>query len=163
MSQQVVGDKTEFSINSYVLVQYRDRPPTKFHTNWEGPFRVVSFAKNTYVLQNLVNMKLREVHVTQIKPFLYDEHEVDPVDIARKEAQEFLVERILQHRGGPRKSTLEFLVKWTGDGEDYDKWVPWELVRDNHELHKYCFTHKMKALLTKEQKAEVQAELDNNI
>jgi hypothetical protein len=28
---------TEFPINSSVFVKYRDRPPTKFHSNWNGP------------------------------------------------------------------------------------------------------------------------------
>jgi hypothetical protein len=36
--------RTEFPINSYVLVKYRDRPPTKFHSNWNATLRVVSFS-----------------------------------------------------------------------------------------------------------------------
>ncbi len=41
---QASAKRTQFPINSYVLVKYRDRPPTKFHSNWNGPLRVVSFS-----------------------------------------------------------------------------------------------------------------------
>lgn len=79
-----------------------------------GPLRVVGVVnKNTHTLQNLVTLKTHDVHVTQLKPFQYDATETDPADMARKEEQEFLVEHILQHRGGPKRSTLEFYVKWT--------------------------------------------------
>ena len=142
-----------------MLVQYRDRPPTKFHTQWAGPLRVVSVNKNTYTLQNLVTLKTRDVHVTQLKPFHYDATEVDPVDIARKEEQEFLVENILQHRGGPRRSTLEFFVKWTGYDESYNSWEPWENVRDNSILNKYLYNNKLRTHLTKEQRLEIEAQL----
>ena len=30
------ANRTEFPVNSYVLVKYRDIPP-KFHSNWRGP------------------------------------------------------------------------------------------------------------------------------
>ena len=153
---QSKGDLTEFPLNSYVLVQYRDRPPTKFHTQWEGPLRVVGVNKNTYTLQNLVNLKTRDVHVTQLKPFHYDQTETDPEDIARKEAQEFLVESILQHRGGPKRSTLEFLVKWTGYDDTYNSWQSWADVRDNSTLNRYLYDNKLRTHLTKEQRREIE-------
>ena len=42
------AQRSEFPVNSYVLVQYRERPPTKFHTNWKGPMRVINY--NMYIL-----------------------------------------------------------------------------------------------------------------
>ncbi len=157
---QSVGEHTEFPVNSYVLVQYRDRPPTKFHTQWEGPLRVVNVKKNTYTLQNLVTLKTRDVHVTQLKPFRYDATEINPVDIARKEAQEFQVESILQHRGGPRRTTtLEFYVKWAGYDESYDSWEPWENVKDNEVLNNYLYNNKLRTHLTKEQRTEIESKL----
>ena len=32
------ANRTEFPVNSYVLVKYRDRPPTKFHSKLEGTY-----------------------------------------------------------------------------------------------------------------------------
>ena len=43
--QKIVEADPRFPIYSYVLVQHRVRPPTKFHTAWKGPMRVVNFAK----------------------------------------------------------------------------------------------------------------------
>jgi transposase InsO family protein len=56
--------RTEYPVGSYVLVDYhtgglltRAVGPTKLHTPKRGPFRVVSFSKNKYILQNLVTGK----------------------------------------------------------------------------------------------------------
>jgi hypothetical protein len=95
--QATTGQITEYPVNSYVLVKYRDRPPTKFHLPWKGPLRVVSYKKGAYVLQDLVTNSTSEYHVTQLKPFTYDKSEIDPVEVARKEAQEFVV----RHTGTP--------------------------------------------------------------
>jgi hypothetical protein len=150
------GEVTEFPINSYVLAKYRDRPPTKFHTPWKGPMRVIASKKNTYTLQDLVTNKEYEYHVTQLKTFQYDRNETDPVDIARKEAQEFVVDQVLQHRGDPKKrSTLEFLIKWEGYDDSNNSWEPWANVKDNIKLNNYLYTHKLKMLLTREQKNEI--------
>lgn len=172
-AQQVTDDyhistasakRTEFPINSYVLVQYRERPPTKFHTNWAGPMRVVNFKKSTYTLQNLVTNKISDYHVTQLKAFVYDEMEVDPVDIARREAQEFVIEQVLTHRGDPkRRTTLEFEVKWAGYDESYNSWQLWEDVRDNETIHVYLYNNRMRSLLTKEQKTEVLLHIQNQM
>ncbi len=149
-------ERTEYPINSYVFVQYRDRPPTKFHSNWKGPMRVVHFNKSFYTLQDLVSNKLKNYHVTQLKPFLYDVMDVDPAEVARAEAQEFLIENILEHRtsNSKRRTDYEFLVKWTNYDEEANSWEPWELVRDNEALIKYLYTHKLKQFLTPEQKLE---------
>jgi hypothetical protein len=155
---QASAKRTEFPINSYVLVKYRDRPPSKFHTNWRGPLRVISYNKNNYVLQDLVTNKESKYHLTQLKPFKYDEMETDPLDIARAEQQEFVVEAVLDHRAGAKRADYEFRIKWLGydNPEDID-WQPWENVKNNEVLNRYLFDNKLKAFLTPEQKEEVKA------
>jgi hypothetical protein len=154
----------EFPINSYVLVKYRESPPTKFHSNWGGPMRVVGNKKSTYTLQDLVTLKTHDFHVTQtqLKAFNYDQMEVNPVDIARAEAQQRVVEAILEHSGGPKRKSYQFLVKWANLDDSYTSWQPWNNVRDNEVLNKYLYQNKLKSLLTKEQKAEVRDSLANN-
>jgi hypothetical protein len=150
------GEVTEFPINSYVLAKYRERPPTKFHTPWKGPMRVIRSKKNTYVLQDLVTNKEYEYHVTQLKSFQYDKNETDPLDIARKEAQEFVVEQVLGHRGNPKKrTTLEFLIKWAGYDDSANTWEPWANVKDNIVLNNYLYNNKLKRLLSRSQKDEI--------
>jgi hypothetical protein len=82
--------------------------------------------------------------------------DTDPADVARAEQNEFLVERILEHRhdGSKRRTGYEFLVKWTGYDNSENTWEPWECVRDNRELIKYLYTNHLKHFLTKQQKEE---------
>lgn len=150
------ANTTEFPINSFVLVKYRNRPPTKFHSAWRGPMRVVNFNKSHYTLQDIVTDKLRNFHVTQLKAFKYDPMDTNPVDIARAEQNEFLVENILEHRhdGSKRRTNYEFLVKWAGYDNSDNTWEPWEYVRDNKQLIKYLYTHNLRQFLTKAQKEE---------
>jgi hypothetical protein len=149
---------TEFPINSYVLVKYRDRPPTKFHSTWRGPMRVVNFTKSQYTLQDLVTDKLKNFHVTQLKAFTYDEMDTDPVDIARAEQNEFLVESVLAHRhdGSKKRTNYEFLIKWDGYDDASNTWEPWEFVRDNEKLIVYLYNNQLRQFLTKEQKEEAR-------
>ena len=88
-----------------------------------GPMRVVDFKKSHYTLQDLVTEKNKSFHLAQlIKPFKFDEMNVDPAAIARAEQQEFLVENIFAHRNTPgskKRTDYEFLVKWDPeDGEE---------------------------------------------
>ncbi len=157
--KEASANRTEYPINSYVLVKYRDRPPSKFHTHWAGPMRVVHASKSTYTLQNLVNDKLVNYHLSQLKPFVYDEMEVDPVDIARREQEEFLVEKILSHKGTYEdRSNMQFEVKWLGYDDSHITWEPWKHMRENIEVHKYLYNlpnKKYRRLLAPEQKTEV--------
>ena len=118
--------------------------------------RVVNFNKSHFTLQDIVTDKLRNFHVTQLKAFKYDQMDTDPVDIARAEQNEFLVENILEHRhdGSKRRTCYEFLVKWAGYDNSDNAWEPWEYVRDNKQLIKYLYTHNLRQFLTKVQKEE---------
>ena len=42
--------RTDYAPNSYVLVKWNAGTPTRLHTIWKGPMRVVSGSKNTYLL-----------------------------------------------------------------------------------------------------------------
>ncbi len=156
ITQNLPDHITEFPINSYVLVKYRDRPPTKFHSTWRGPMRVINFTKSQYTLQDLVTEKLKSFHVTQPKAFNYDEMDTDPVEIARAELNEFLVENILEHRhdGSKKRTNYEFLVKWAGYDHSDNTWEPLEFVRDNEKLIVYLYNSHLRQFLTKTQKEE---------
>jgi hypothetical protein len=141
---------TEFPINSYVLVDYENRPPTKLHTNLRGPMRVVNFVGSRYTVQNLVTNKLEDFHITQLRPFTYDSEVVDPRLVANKDQQFYDVEFILTHQGNvKRKSDLTFLVRWKGYAPSDDSWVKWEDLRNNLALHKYLRDNKLESLIPK--------------
>ena len=149
---------TEFAINSFVLLQPANRAKSKLETQWSGPYKVVNFSKGKYTIQDLVTFKTHDVHVSRLKPFLYDQLTVDPVQVARSEQQDAVVDRDLPHRNEKNsnyRTDMEFYIKWAGWDDSYNSWIPWENARNNIELLKYLYLNKMRYLLTKEQKAEV--------
>jgi hypothetical protein len=148
---------TEFPINSYVLVQYPNsrmgrKAPTKLHTPWRGPYRVVNKIGHKYTVQDLVTKTEEDVHVTSLKPFYYDPNIVNPLEIARKHKQGRLIETVLQHRGNTRRRhTLEFLVRYVGDlpPNEKEKWELYWDIRHDGILHEYLRANRMKTLIPK--------------
>ena len=142
---------TEFPINSYVLAAYPmtrmgQLPPDKLMTPYRGPLRVVSVEGNTYTLQNLVSMKHEKVHVSLLKKFEYDARFDDPVEVARHDASEFLIEKIISHSGDFKdrvNNPLLFRVRWAGYGPEDDTYEPWKHVKDTEQLHNYLREKKL--------------------
>jgi len=100
--------------------------------------RVVSNIGAHYTLYNLVTDKLEEVHVKRLKAFEYDPMMVDPLQVAAADADEFIIERVLDHAGDPkRRSSLDFLVKWLGYDDNENLWIPWKEARLNPKVHEY--------------------------
>ena len=42
---------------------------------------------------------------------------------------------------------LDFLVKWAGYDDIYNRWLPWEEVRNTKQLQKYLKEQNLKHLL----------------
>jgi len=139
---------TEFKVGSYVLLEYPSdgflmtpRPPNKLMTNLRGPLQVTSNVGPTYTLRDLVTTKTVFTHVSRLREFHYDKERVDPLAIAVKDSGQYLVERILDHKGYTGKgnqrqiSKLTFLVKWVGYEEP--DWQPWKNLHKNFLTHEY--------------------------
>ena len=63
----------EYLPDSYVLVHYRTGlPPTRFHTNWKGPMRVIKGLNSRYTLLDLIIGKEKDYHALDMKPFVFD-------------------------------------------------------------------------------------------
>ena len=146
--------RTEFPIGSYVLVQYhgtalRPGPPSKMQTYLKGPLKVLSVNVNTYTLENLISHKSELVHVTDIRPFIYDSNFTDPSEVARKDViSETLIERILEHYGDIKKrTTLDFKVRWEGQPASNDLWLSYKELRDNEQLHVYLRANGLSSLI----------------
>ena len=91
----VQSEVTTYPVGAYVLVNYENRPPSKLHTPWRGPMKVISSQDSRYTVQNLVTNKLEDFHVTQLKLFVYDPILHDPRLIANKDYQVEDIERII--------------------------------------------------------------------
>ena len=147
---------TTFEDNSFVLVQYPKgyggpRPLTKANTFWRGPLRVIKHVGAAYTLFNLItNQEEPDIHVTRLKLFEYDPRHVNPIDIARADADEYVIGAVLAHAGDPkRKSSLDFLIRWEGYDEADDLWLPWQTVRLNSKVHDYLRANGMHRLIPK--------------
>lgn len=147
-SKQILIHK-EFLLDSFVLVHYRTgAPPSRLHTFWRGPMRVVSGSHSRYLLYDLITHKEKVYHVSDMKPFLYDPAITNPIDIARRDYMEFFVEKILEHKGDlTKKKDIKFLVSWLGHPDSENSWEPYSNLRDTDQLHAYLTEHNMKQLI----------------
>jgi hypothetical protein len=140
---------TSFEVNSYVLVQYPRtamgrRPPTKLHSPWEGPMRVVSRVGTEYILENLVTKEYERHHVSSLKQFIYDPRTTDPAQVAATDRQEWEVDRVVEHRSiDVNISSYEFRIRWKNCDESQDSWLPWREVRCLKQLHDYLRANRM--------------------
>jgi len=149
---------TEFPINSYVLANYgndpNDRPPTKTHTANQGPFLVVDIdsTKTRYTVKDIVYNKLFDLHVTWLRPYLYEEGRTNPIDAALADSNEREIEEVTQHFGDTsslKKSHLTFTVRYSGQMIADSKRLTWAQLRDTEALHKYLTQNNLRKYLNK--------------
>jgi hypothetical protein len=161
------GAVTEFAVNSYVLVRYppslqrRSQPPTKLHTNLRGPLKITKKDGDSYWLTDIVTNKTRKrpIHVSRLVAFKYNPSHTSPLDVARRDMQEFFVHEVLEHRyttAAERKlkGNLEFLVSWLGYGPEWNSWEPWSELRALKHLHRYLYRVGLSSMIPKEFKRE---------
>jgi hypothetical protein len=146
-------ERTQFEIGSYVLAEHRLQglkrgPKSKLLPFLRGPMRVIGWNnENIYHLQNLVTQTVSDYHVSKLRPFLHDERTKTPIQAALTDTfDEFVVEKVLDMQGDPRKSkkNLKFKVRWAGYGPQDDTWEPWDFVKDNDQLQLFLHNHHNK-------------------
>ena len=112
--------------------------------------RVISNNGAEYKVHDLVRNHTISVHVSRLKRFEHDTARVDPLQIAAKDNEEDEVDSILSHVGDPkRKSSMDFLVKWTGYDDSENLWLPWSELRLNPKLHTYLREQNLEKLIPK--------------
>ena len=127
------------------------RPPSKQHTHWKDPMRVISNIGAEYIVHDLVQNKDIPIHVTRLKVFEHDPIRTDPLAIAAKDNEEDEIEFVITHSGDPkRKSDMDFKVRWLGFDENEDSWLPWSEVRNVPALHSYLWANNMIKIIPKE-------------
>ena len=104
--------------------------------------------------------KVREVHVSACRPFNFDPGRVSPVEVARKDNDEFFIEKIISHedetprrsKTKPRKECLFFTVRWLGYGPEFDTREPWSGVKDTTQLWTYLHRVGLQKLIPKDKR-----------
>ena len=140
------GPITQFETDSYVLVAYPEtgfgrKPPSKLHTQWRGPYRVIrAIDPHHYVIRNLTTSKEDTVHITSMRLFRFNPARLNPTDVAMRDNREFVVEEILYHVGDfTDKKSLYFKVKYANlpITDATDDLLPWKELRNVEALHIY--------------------------
>lgn len=155
--------QTEFNDGTYVLVEYphgniHKGPPNKLNTYLKGPMRVIRHRGAQYTLANLVTSKNETVHITRLRPFIYDEYNINPIDIANKDSFATIVDKIVAHSpvvpsySNVKRSELEFKVRWKGLDESEDRYLPYKELRNNPALHIYLRERNMSKYIPPEHK-----------
>jgi transposase InsO family protein len=139
---------TVFETGSFVLVHRREGLPSRLHTLWLGPMKVLGHTGSEYRLLNLITMKEKLYHAQHMKPFLFNPHHTAPTDVARRDYLEFFVERILEHTGNTKKlSSLNFLVKWHTYDDTHNSWEPYTNLRKTAVLHDYLREKNLQSVI----------------
>lgn len=143
---------TSFPVNSFVLCNYpgvmggKPRAPTKLHTQWEGPFRVISHIGDEYLIHDASSDTSRKVHVTRLKAFHYDPKFTNPIEVASSDRQLYVVDKVLGHQGNPKRpNSMRFKIHWFGYPDEDDSWEPWTNpppdnkfgMKDSEKVHEY--------------------------
>jgi hypothetical protein len=134
----------DINVGDYVLVSYPEGPPTKLTPVYRGPMLVLEKIRDEgYLCQDIITQSQLQVSNDRIKRFkLPPEYNKDNlVALAAADHDEFIVEKILDMRGDPkRKKSLEFLVKWHGYDDDENTWEPWSHVRHLKAMDEFLHT-----------------------
>jgi hypothetical protein len=154
------AEVTSYADGEYVLVvktnhSMKAGPENKLSLPQAGPFRVDHHEGSIYFLRNLVTGKLQSYHVKELRAFHYDEAVVNPIEVANKDDQRFIVESIVDHRPKVKRasllarmrSRLQFLVKWQGYANSENTWESYHELRHDAALHEYLRSNKMKSLI----------------
>jgi len=140
----------EYPIESYVLLRHPKGKSAKLRLRNEGPFQVISREGDNYTLQNLITNATYTYHISNLRPFNLDRTRDDPRDVALKERDEFVIEKILEHKGDHRRrNTMQFLVSWKDYPEEDNSWEPYHELRDTEKLIEYLASNKLKSLIGK--------------
>ena len=92
--------------------------------------------------------KEMDFHLSDMEPFVCDSAVVDPMDVARRDCKEYFVDKILQHRGNPEKSSsMEFEVSWLNYPPDSNTWEPYKNLRQCGPLHVYLAENNLAKLI----------------
>jgi hypothetical protein len=104
-----------------------------------------------YLLLDLITDKQKPYHVSDLKPFVFDPLNVDPLDIARRDYLEICSnKKILAMSGDVKKvSTLDFHVKWLGYDDTFNLWLPWKDLSETDILHSYLRRNNLGNIIPK--------------
>jgi hypothetical protein len=148
---------TIFPVGSYVLAEHpkmrgggTSYPKSKLNTKLRGPLRVDSIDGSNYTLWDPVKNGTVDMHITRLRPYLLDPLGPTPLEVAARDAEEFIIDEVKDHSGNPNNKTqMKFLTSWVGYGPEEDRWQSWGSMKNTSQLHKYLRENNLEKLLGK--------------
>ena len=119
---------TIFEPDQYVKVAYPrgamgQRPPSKLHMSWKGPYQVVNRRRGEYELRDPARPKTFWVSEHLISPYHVDEHS-DPRKVALDESNSADIMAVLDVRGHSKlRPSIKLLIQWSD--EEAPRWTDW--------------------------------------
>ena len=111
---------------------------SKLHREFTSDVHSLDEKQSIYFIEDLVIGKHIRTHVHNLRPFIFNPNRVNPIEVAQQNEQEFMVRDIIAHRGNQhRRSSMEFLVRWTGYGASSNSWEPYKALMHVDKLHEY--------------------------
>ena len=110
--------------------------------------QVVKKNRSQYYLLDLVTNTIIDRHISYLKPFRYNSDKITPFEVAIRDRQEYIVDKIVAHRlmnnytGDRNRTSYEFKVRWLGYNACDDTWLPWKSVSQLAAMDKYLLEHK---------------------
>ena len=154
MTDLRVAQPTVFPVGSYVIMKDPAGNPHRLYMPWRGPFQVLSIDGSSYTILDLVRKSERTVHISNLSKFDYDPLRTSPQDVANHDQGEFIIDKIMDHRGDfgkkSKSSSREFLVHWLGFPHSADSWEPWSGILRTTPLHEYLRTINKSRLIPRE-------------
>jgi len=80
---------TDYPINSYVFYTPPMDRGNKLLSKHKKPYQVIGHEHFIYIIEDLIRGKRIQMHIHNLRPFIFDPHHIDPVDIAQQNEQEF--------------------------------------------------------------------------
>ncbi len=116
-----------------------------------GPYIVVGISGDKYSIHDLLNNKVTDTHVFNLCEFRHDSSSsMVPTEVAARNAREFFIDRISEHRGKTQKRTnMEFLVSWKGYSQKDDTWESYKAVCKTQAFVNYCYANRLTSLINK--------------
>jgi len=110
--QSTRGVKTDIKQQTFRVANF---PSNKW------PYQVIERRQSIYIIKDVVKGKQIKTHIHNLRPFAFNPTQVNPLDVAQQNEQEFVVDH-------HRRSTLEFLVRWAGYDESSNSWEPYKAL-----------------------------------
>ena len=84
----------------------------KLQPKHKEPYQVIGHEHYIYIIEDLIRGKRIQTHIHNLRPFIFDLHHIDPMEIAQQNEQEFQVRKVVVHRDNHRRrSTMKFPLR----------------------------------------------------